>query len=46
MVAIPQHEYAQLTTVQNAKQPATEQFHRLESDYQKNLQIFDPQRSI
>lgn len=46
MIAIPQHEYAQLTTVQNARQPATEQFYRLENDYQKNAQIYDPQRSV
>ena len=46
LVAIPQHEYAQLTAVQNARQPITEHFYKLEDDYQKNAVITDPQRSI
>ena len=46
LVAIPWHEYAQLTAVQNARQPVTEQFYRLEDDYQKNALIADPRRSV
>ena len=46
MVAIPRHEYTQLTTVHNAQQPLTEQMYKLESNYQSNALIPDPQRSI
>ena len=46
MIAIPRHEYTQLTTVQNARQPLTEQFYKLENNYQANALIPDAQRSI
>ena len=46
MVAIPRQEYTQLTTIQNARQPLTEQLHRLENNYQSNALIPDPYRSI
>ena len=46
LVAIPWHEYAQLTAVQNARQPITEHFYKLEDEYQRNALITDPQRSI
>ena len=46
MIAIPRHEYTQLTAVQNARQPLTEQFYKLENNYQANALISDPQRSI
>ena len=46
MVAIPRNEYTQLTTVQNARQPLTQQLYKLESDYQANRLIPDAYRSI
>ena len=46
MVAIPRHEYTQLTTIQNARQPLTEQFYKLENNYQANALIPDAQRSV
>ena len=46
MIAIPRNEYAQLTAVQNARQPLTQQFYKLESDYQGNRLIPDAYRSI
>ena len=42
MVVIPQEEYVQMTTVQQARQPLTQQFYRAEQDYQKNMEIQDP----
>ena len=46
MVAIPRHEYMQLTTVQNMRQPLTQQLYKLEDDYQANTLISDPYRSV
>ena len=42
MVAIPQEEYLQLSSVQNARQPLTQQFYNLESQYNKEAQIVNP----
>ena len=46
MIAIPRNEYTQLTTVQNARQPLTQQFYKLESDYQSNALIPNAHQSI
>ena len=45
MVAIPRNEYTQLTAVQNARQPLTQQLYKLESDYQGNRLIPDAYRT-
>ena len=42
LVAIPQEEYAQLTTMQQVRQPMLQQFHNLESKYRKDEYIHDP----
>ena len=46
MIAIPHNEYIQLTTVQSARQPLTQQFYKLESDYQSNGLIPNAHESI
>lgn len=46
MVVIPQEEYVQMTAVQQARQPLTQQFYNSEQDYQRNLHVSNPQRSI
>ena len=46
MVAIPRNEYTQLTTVQNARQPLTQQFYKLESAYKTNALIPNAHQSI
>jgi len=46
MIAIPQEEYLQLSTVQNARQPLTQQFYNLESRYEKDAQIGDPYKRL
>lgn len=46
MIAIPFDKFNQLSTVQNVRQPLTEQFNRLQDDYEKNLHVNDAQRSI
>ena len=46
MIAIPRHEYTQLTAIQNVRQPLTEQFYKLENNYQTHSLISDPQRSV
>lgn len=46
MIAVPEEEYVQLTAVQQAKQPLTQQFYKAEQDYQQNLRVGDPQRSV
>ena len=46
MVVIPQEEYTQLTTVQNARQPLTQQFYNLESEYKNTGFIQDPYRKL
>ena len=46
MLVIPQKEYAQVTAVQQARQPLTQQFCNMEQNYQRNLDVQDPQRSL
>ena len=46
MVVIPQEEYVQLTTVQNARQPLTQQFYNLENKHQESDHIKDPYRRL
>ena len=46
MIAIPQEEYSQLTTVQNIRQPLTQQLHNLERDYKANEGISDPYKRM
>ena len=42
MIAIPQEEYAQLTVVQNARQPLTQHMYNLERQYNEESKIIDP----
>ena len=42
MIVIPQEEYLQLSAVQNARQPLTQQYYNLENQYQESQQIKDP----
>ena len=46
MIAIPQEEYLQLSSVQNVRQPLTQQFYNLESQYNKEAQIDDPYKRL
>lgn len=46
MVVIPQEEYIQLTAVQQARQPLTQQFYKAERDFQESRQVKDPHRSM
>lgn len=46
MVVIPQEEYVQMTSMQQIRQPLTEQVYQTERDYEQNLQIKDPHRSL
>ena len=46
MVVIPQEEYVQMSAIQQARQPLTQQFYNAEQDYQKNLHVSDPHRSV
>lgn len=46
MIAIPQEEYLQLSSVQNVKQPLTQQFYNLESQYDKDATIGDPYKRL
>lgn len=46
MVVIPQEEYVQMTSMQQIRQPLAEQVYRTERDYEQNLQIKDPHRSL
>ena len=46
MIAIPQEEYLQMTTVQNVRQPLTQQFYNLESQYTQEAQIKDPYKRL
>ena len=46
MIAIPQEEYLQLSSVQNVRQPLTQQFYNLESQYNKEAQIVDPYKRL
>ena len=46
MVAIPQEEYLQLSTVQNARQPLTQQFYNLDSQYNREAEVKDPYKRL
>lgn len=46
MVVIPQEEYMQMTAMQQVRQPLADQVYRTERDYEQNLQIKDPHRSV
>lgn len=46
MVAIPQEEYLQMTAVQNVRQPLTQQFYNLESQYNQEATIQDPYKRL
>ena len=42
LIAIPQEEYLQLTRVQQARQPITQQFYNLDRQYNEQARIDDP----
>ena len=42
MIVVPQEEYLQLSAVQNARQPLTQQYYGLENKYQESQYIKDP----
>lgn len=46
MVVIPQEEYLQLSAVQNVRQPLTQQFYHLESQYNQESQVQDPYKRL
>ena len=46
LVAIPQEEYAQLTAVQQARQPITQQFYDLENKYRQDENIRDSYKRL
>ncbi len=46
MIAIPQEEYRQLTTMQNVHQPLAQQFNNLERDYNESERISDPYKRM
>ena len=46
MVVIPQEEYMQLTTLQDAKEPLTQQMKKLSSQYEVESHIADPYRKL
>lgn len=46
LVAIPQEEYAQMTTVQNVRQPLTQQLYQIQNDYKQNDTLPDPYRRV
>ena len=46
MIAIPQEEYLQLSTLQNVRQPLTQQFYNLESQYNKEAEVKDPYKRL
>ena len=46
LVAIPQEEYMQLTSVQQARQPITQQFYNLERQYNEQDYIRDPYKRV
>ena len=45
-MAIPQEEYLQLTSVQQARQPMTQQFYNLEKRYQEGEHIHEPYKRL
>ena len=46
MIAIPQEEYLQLSTVQSVRQPLTEQLYNLERQYNQEERINDPYKRV
>lgn len=46
MIAIPEEEYLQMSIIQNARQPLSQQFYSLESQHNKDSQIRDPYRRL
>ena len=46
MIALPQEEYLQLSSVQNVRQPLTQQFYNVEKEYVENENINDPYRRM
>ena len=46
LMAIPQEEYMQLTSVQHARQPLTQQFYNLEKRYQEGENILEPYKRL
>ena len=46
MVVIPQEEYLQMNSVQNVRQPLTQQFYNLESQYNKEAEIANPYKRL
>ena len=46
LMAIPQEEYMQLTSVQQARQPITQQFYNLEKRYREGEQILEPYKRL
>lgn len=46
LMAIPQEEYLQLTSVQQARQPITQQFYDLEKRYQEGEHITEPYKRL
>lgn len=46
LMAIPQEEYMQLSSVQQARQPTTQQFYNLERRYREGEQILEPYKRL
>ena len=46
MIAIPQEEYVQLSALQNVRQPLTQQFYNLESQYNQEARVADPYKRV
>ena len=46
MIVIPQEEYLQLSSIQNVRQPLTQHFYNLESQYHKEAQVKDPYKRL
>ena len=46
MVAIPQEEYLTMSTIQNAREPLSQQFYKLESRYNEDEAIRDPYKRL
>ena len=46
LMAIPQEEYMQLSAVQQARQPVTQQFYNLEKKYQEGERILEPYKRL
>ena len=46
MIAMPEEEYLQMSAIQNARQPLSQQFYNLESQYNKESHVRDPYRRL